>query len=562
METRQVTLRPYQKEAISAVLQDWKQHTDVLVVMATGSGKTVVMLSLLLDHALTDGDLWGSRARGLILAHRQELISQPIERIQEYWPGWLVNTGVVMADQNECNRPLTIATIQTLSRPNRMAELLAYGPIDYVVTDEVHRGVAATYLSTYEMLRAANPKLRHLGVTATPIRTDGDGLKKVFQKVSFKAGIKELIQRGYLVPFKALGVSTGISLRFVKEHDGDFVQKQLADVWECDNLHDLIVESHKRYAVDRQGIAFTVSVDGAHRLAERFNAAGIAAAAVDGTTPKAERQRILSEFKDGRVQLLANCAVLTEGFDAPATSVIHMARPTKSDLVYVQAMGRGLRTYPGKDSCLVLDYAPIESRNVIMAGDLLGKPREQKKVETEAEKAGVVIAGFSFTGEGTGIDGDPDELVTRPLNYLSASPYAWFYNDGLATLGLGQDERGVARTLALAPNGKGHHLLLIERPKGQPWDDIRSLASGDVADLADQGSDYAEELGVPVLTGRDRAWQRLPLSDKQHDLLRRLASASRDKLQLLSRGEAARLITSEFARRALRNAGWLRVNRR
>lgn len=552
-------LRPYQTEAIEAITRDWNAGlTDVLLVAATGAGKTVIFLELL-NRVLDEyGDpFWPEPKRGLILAHRRELIDQPLERIAALWPEWLLRTGVVMAEQNECDRQLTVASVQTLIQPGRIERLLEHGAIDYVVVDECHHANARTYLEIISQLKEANPKLRHLGVTATPLRSDGDGLKRVYQKVSYKAGIKELIKLGHLVPFKALAVSTAISLKYVKEVAGDFVQKQLADVWECDNLYDLIVESHRKYAKDRPAMVFTVSVEGAHRLAERFNRAGISAAAADGSTAKGDRRDIVEGFKRGDTQVLCNCALWTEGLDLPKIACVHMARPTKSDLVYVQAMGRGLRPLPGKEDCLILDYCPVDARNIVMAGDLLGKPRQQKKVEEKAQQAGVVIEGFSFTGEGTGIDGDPDELVTRPLNYLSTSPFAWFFNNGLSTLGLGTGEDKVSRTLAIiTPNGhRNNRLVLIQREEGSWRDDVMVIGeASDFAELADQGAEYAEEHGVGVLTGRDKAWQKQPITPKQRDLLIKLTGKN-SELATLSKGQAARLITHEFARKALRRAG-------
>jgi superfamily II DNA or RNA helicase len=542
-------LRPYQKEAVAAIHRDWQKHSDILGVMATGGGKTQVYLQVL-DDVLTPGK------RGLVIAHRKELIDQPVERIAMFWPERLGQTGVVMADQDECDRQLTVATVQTLASERRLARVLAHGPIDYLVTDETQHATASTYLDLYRRLRAANPSLRHLGVTATPLRSDGDGLKRVFQKVSFRYGIKELVKLGHLVPFKALAVQTAISLKGVQSADCDFVQSQLSDVWECDNAFDLIVQSHQKYAGDRLAMVFTVSVDGAYRLADRFCRAGIPAEAADGTTHKRERRGVLDRFRQGITRVLVNVALWTEGLDVPEIACIHMARPTKSDLVYTQAIGRGLRPFPGKDAALILDYAPLDSRNVVMAGDLLGKPREQKKVEEQAAKVGVLISGFSFTGEGNGIDGDPDELVTRPLNYLSTSPYAWYFHDGLSTLGLGSEE-GVSKTLAILPPAgtRPYRLVLVARTGG--FSNVSVLGSGDdFSDLADQGADFAESNGAPVLTGRDRAWQREPRTDKQLAVLRRFLPEANGELAKLSRGEAARLITWHFCYQSLVRAGW------
>jgi len=332
-----VQLREYQIEAIEAVKQDWESgHSDVLVVVGTGGGKTQIFLQLLIDSL-------GENKRGLILAHRQELIDQPLERIEKFWPEWFLRTGVVMAERDEVGKQLVIGSVQTLSQQKRLARVLAHGPIDYVVHDEAHHVAARSHMQLLRTLKEVNPNLRHLGVTATPLRSDGDGLAKVYQKVSYKAGIRELIKLGFLVPFKALGIQTTISVKGIKTVAGDFNQGQLKKVYEVDNAFDLVVASHQQYAADRKAMAFTVSVEGAHRLAEKFNEAGISAAAADGTTSKEERMQILARFRQGKIQVLCNCFLWVEGLDLPEISCIHQVRPTQSDLVYVQMIGRSLR---------------------------------------------------------------------------------------------------------------------------------------------------------------------------------------------------------------------------
>jgi superfamily II DNA or RNA helicase len=547
-------LRPYQTDAVTAIQKDWQDGVkDTLVVMATGGGKTQVGLK-----ALTDTIARGGRA--VFLAHREELIAQPVERIDQFFPEWTLKTGIVKAEKNETDRAITVACVPSLAQDERLFELLTYGKIDVLVTDEAHHSSASQYQKIYTALKMANPDLKHLGMTATPLRTDGDGLKRTYQHVAAKYGIKELIKLGYLVPLKSLGVQTGVSLKDVKlTTDGDFNEKQLANAYDVDNVWDIVVATHLQYADGRLAMAFTVSVASAYRLAAKFNEAGIPAAAVDGTTPTKERKQILADFRAGKYRVLCNCNVLTEGVDIPETSCIHWVKPTHSDLVYTQGIGRGLRIFPAKTDCLVLDYVPVEDRNIVMAGDLLGKPRAQKDLEAKAEKAGVIISGFSFTGEGNGIDGDPDDIVTRELDYLSISPFQWFNDGKLTTLGLGDDVNGNSRTLAIM-KGKTdvYGLVQITRPKGVYTSHLSVLHTSEQYDaVVAFAADYAEQHSTATLTAKNRAWQKLARTDKQADLLRKMRPDMNGEILKLNRGGAAKVLTSEFAKIALRQRGWI-----
>ena len=231
-----------------------------------------------------------------------------------------------------------------------------------------HHTVATSYRKVLEGLQAVYPSLRHVGVTATPMRADGEGLAQVYDREVAHYGIKEMVGGGWLVPPRWLAIQTGISLAQVAISKGDYVGKQLADVFETANCFELVVESHKKYADGRQCLAFVQSVDGAYRLAETFREAGVVAEAADGTTPKDERAGILRRFRSGKTQVLCNVALWTEGLDVPQVSCIHQVRPTKSDGLYLQMIGRGLRPVPGKDDCIaegqrvLTDYGlvPIE----------------------------------------------------------------------------------------------------------------------------------------------------------------------------------------------------------
>ena len=300
-------LRDYQTDAINQTLAAWRDHTDVLGVAATGAGKTVIFISLLTS-------LLQSGQRGVILAHREELIHQPIERLRAVASDWLMagtldrpRVGLLLGDCKDYDRQLTVATVQTLGRKTHLDRLLAHGPIDYLVTDEAHHAISPTYLRVRGGLKAANPDLRHLGVTATPQRGDGLALANGFTATAFTVTIADLVRERYLVPPRWYAISTQINLDGVKSSGGDFVTAQLAGRFDTDACRKVVVAAHKEYASDRPTIAFTVSVAGAYALAEAFREAGFTAAAADGTTDKQIRRQLLADFRAGKFQILVNC---------------------------------------------------------------------------------------------------------------------------------------------------------------------------------------------------------------------------------------------------------------
>ena len=304
-----LTLFGYQREAVDAIKADWVDgHKDVLLVMATGGGKTHVFLQTVFEMLEEHPDL----KRVMIMAHLRELIYQPVDRISQFWPHWFSKTGVVMAHHDQVAKDVIVGTIQTLSSSRRLDAILDHGPIDMLIHDEAHHSVSETSLGLIERLREANPHLLHLGVTATPKRADGVGLRKVYSKTSYQIGLRELILLRRLAPPRWLAIQTGVKLSEPRQHcnpfgEVDYSNKEIADAYEVGNVFDIVVESHKKFAAERQSIAFTASVRGAHSLAQKFNDAGIKAAAADGTTANAERDQILRDAGNGRIQVLVNC---------------------------------------------------------------------------------------------------------------------------------------------------------------------------------------------------------------------------------------------------------------
>lgn len=554
-------LRPYQVQALAAIQQEWQAERSTLLVAATGAGKTNMFLRLLMD-VLPDP----THGRALIVAHRTELIDQPRDRLAEIDPTWLQaatdrpRVGIIQASREDYDRQLTIATIQSLNA-RRLAKLLAHGPITHLVIDEAHHGVADTYLALVKALTAANPALKHLGVTATPIRADGDGLAEIYQTVAAKISIADLVRQGWLVKPRWLAIATGINLKGVQSRGGDYVSSQLAERMDTPAGRRVIVQAFQQYGADRRAIAFVASVQGAHDLAAAFREAGYTAASIDGTTPAQERASILGAFKTGSIQIVANCQVLTEGFDAPGTSCILMCRPTRSDSLYVQCMGRGLRPANGQatpdEDCLILDFVPADTRNIVMAGDVLGVPQEQADAvralleEEQDEDGELAQVGFTFDGEHFDYGNSPMEIIARQLDYLNASALAWFPPTGIRregetlTVALGPGADNIERILAIRDN----QLYGIWRRKAEQgaraerWK-ANLLADADT-DVYLEAERIADKWATPILANKASPWRKSPITEGQASYLRRIINGRLTRAQIvaLSRGDAAQWIT-------------------
>lgn len=558
-----ITLRPYQIEASRSTREAWANGIQSqLIVMTMGMGKTETFLSILADE-LGEGLL----SRAIVIAHRKELIDQPAQRIARHWTHLLPEPGIVMAERNDVDARLICATIQTLGTPGRLDTILAHGPISHVVIDEAHHATASSYLSVIDKLKTANPDLRILGVTATPKRTDGDGLRRVFERVAFKATIKEGISKyKALSPFVALGVQLPVDISQIEMRGDDYDPEQLGTVLDADNVLELVFETWHKHAGDRPTMVFTASVAQARHLAQFFQSRDVATAWASGETPKPERAQIIGDFLDGKLQVIVNCALWTEGFDAPRTACVAMVRPTRSDTVYLQAVGRGLRLAEGKTDCLILDFVPLGGRDLIMAGDLLGKPKAQAKREAKAKTEGTVIEAFGITADGVGIDGDPDDVIVKALDLFAQAPVQWTFDGQVSTAGVGNDltvaivspqPRRIEQAAAMRSAGEWRpdwdtllarlnsyqvyaiNGICIPLGTAATWDDALILAG-----------EYIDEHGDPTLARRTSSWRHNPPSEKQAAFAARLGVLRSG----MSRGQVAQAITHALALRALRNA--------
>lgn len=342
-----ITLRPYQVQAVADLRTAMlKGARKVLLQAGTGSGKTVVASSIM-HSAVEKG------RRVLFLAHRRELIDQCADKLERFG----VPNGIIMAGR-ELNtwEPVQVASVDTLRARALNRSRMKLPETDLIVIDEAHRATAPTYRRIVD----AYPEAFVLGLTATPARGDGRGLGEMFDAMVCGPTNASLTP-DYLVPISYYAPDPP-DLRGVRTRGGDWREGELEKAVDKPKLVGDVVGHWLKHGAGRQTVVFASGVAHSRHLQEEFEREGVAARHLDGETPLDEREEILSDLASGRVQVVTNCMVLTEGWDCPPVACCVLARPTKSLGLYLQMAGRTLRTHDGKDDCLILDHGGMAHR--------------------------------------------------------------------------------------------------------------------------------------------------------------------------------------------------------
>lgn len=377
-----VTLRPYQTASIEALYTYFASNTgNPLIVLPTGAGKSLVLAAFIkqaIEHY--------PATRMMVLTHVKELIEQDARAIIRYWPQapigiWSAGLG------QKTKHQVTVAGIQSVHKmPTKFA------PIDLVLVDEAHlipRSADTMYGRFLAGLRAHNPALKVIGLTATPYRMDSgiliEGKDRIFTDIAYEANVADLIKDGYLCPLVAKRGATEADLSGVHVRGGEFVASELQDAMDKDHLIQGALDEITRLAHDRHHIlTFCAGVEHANHVAQAARARGWTADYVSGEMSAGERDAKIKAFKEGKLRMLCNAMLLTTGFDYPSIDCIVMLRPTKSTGLYVQIMGRGLRKDGVKENTLVLDFAGNVQRH---------GPIDQIKVKRKGGKGeGVSVA--------------------------------------------------------------------------------------------------------------------------------------------------------------------------
>lgn len=333
-------LRKYQKEAENAIFSEWETGREkTLLVLPTGTGKTIVFA-----HVAAECVKRGERV--LILAHRGELLTQAADKIASACG---LGCAVEKAEQSCIGSwyRIVVGSVQTLMRESRLSKF-PKNYFDTIIIDEAHHAISSSYSNVLEHF----DKAKVLGVTATPDRGDMKNLGQLFQSLAYEYTLPKAIKEKYLSPIKALTIPLQLDLSNVSTQAGDFKASDIDTA--LDPYLYKIADEMQKYCMDRKTVVFLPLIKTSQKFRDILNEKGFSAAEVNGNS--AERSEILTDFENGKYNVLCNSMLLTEGWDCPSVDCVIVLRPTKVRSLYSQMVGRGTRLYEGKTELLLLDF--------------------------------------------------------------------------------------------------------------------------------------------------------------------------------------------------------------
>ena len=371
----EIALRDYQQALIRLVYEKWdKGLLKLLMQLPTGGGKTIILAAIARNFFQRQEPI-------LVIAHTEELIFQLRDALEQAC-GVLV--GVIKAGVKvNPERLIQVASVQTLR--NR-----ALPPAALVIIDESHHATAKTYRQIIESC----PDAYILGVTATPCRTDGSGFDDLFDALVSVTNPRELIEQGHLCDYKLIASPNAISTKDIRSTAGDFNNRELADSVDVVELAGNLIGAYKLYAIAKKCVVFAINCNHSKAIAKRYRASGIPAEHLDGETPDEERKAVIERFRTGETLVLCNVNIVTEGFNLPNIEAVQIARPTKSLSLWLQMVGRGLRTAEGKEHTLIIDHTdnfarlgmPDANHIWLLEGVTVAKEKLKRKRNNQIER--------------------------------------------------------------------------------------------------------------------------------------------------------------------------------
>ena len=467
-----ITLRPYQQEAINAILSARRSGIKRMVIsLPTGAGKTVIF-----SHLASM-----AQRRVLVLAHREELLSQAQDKLQKA----LGDRGLVEIEQAQSyasnQAKIVVASLRSL-HAERLKRLIGDAQFGLIIYDECHHAVAEDNQRILEELGVFDADFEGtlVGFTATTQRADGLGLDEVFEELVYSRNLQDMINDKFLVPLRGYRISTAVSLEGL-EGRGDFPLEELEERVDIQERNGLVARNIQEFARDRRTICFCVTVKHAENLAQTLRSCGVPAAVIHGEMKGKERAQVLQDFREGTLQVLTNVGVLTEGFDDPEVSCIAMARPTRSEALYIQCVGRGMRLFEGKKDCIILDFVDLSALNLVTLASLYGAPVDldfEGREAGEASQAYLALLdehpGFEWEAESLSLSElkeraqafDPLKLKLSPeVKAISQNGWVSLGQRGLA-LHFSKNQKSFSELLILLnpePGKKAYQILLDQK---------------------------------------------------------------------------------------------------
>jgi superfamily II DNA or RNA helicase len=510
-----IKLRPYQEECLKAINTAFENGiARQLVHLATAAGKTVIFAHLIQQKC----------CRTLVLAHTLELLEQARDKIQMICPS--LDVGLVNAHNKEFNKSIVVSTIQSARQADNLKHLQDQD-FELCIYDECHRSASESSRSVLDALDFGKGTKRLLaGFSSTPYRNDSRGLGEVFDEVVYHKSIKDLIEVGYLCQPKGIKIKTDLDLATIKSESGDFVTEALSDYMNTPEMNDLVVNTFIEHAKNRKTVCFAVTVDHANRLSEAFRDRGITSETIHGGTPKNERKALLERFKNGEILVLTNCQLLTEGWDCPDVSCVLVARPTQSKSLFVQMAGRGLRLFPNKKDCLILDFGSKTHSLCGMASLVGDTEEEERKERTEGKMS-------EFAKELPRTINKKLRAAIEEFDLLGDA-FTWIKDGPSYSLkAIGN------KVLKIFPTAEGRFSVVFF-DGNNPQTIARDLSFEYAFASAEE---YAKEnRPIFVVSDIEATWRTLPISGKQKDVFR--SYGYRAGIGELSRGQAALIISS------------------
>ena len=373
-----IDLRDYQLSGVGRLRESIQKHKRSILVSPTGSGKTRMAIRIMQGAVQQNHRCW-------FIVHRRELCKQTSRAL---WDAKLTH-GMIMSGKGSSPTLAQVGTVLTAA--NRIKNLPPDQRPKVIIFDEAHRSVS----SAYQKIVEACPDAYVIGLTATPQRTDGRGLCDLYNDLVEVQDMAWLIDNGYLSKYRLIAPADDIDLSGVKTVAGDYDTGQLDEVMDQRHITGDAIQAYREYANGKRCMVFCVSIKHSKHVCDQYNAAGIKAEHVDGNHSDTEREEILGRFQRGETLVLCSVQLAVEGLDIPAVEAVQQLRPTKSIIVYLQLIGRGLRIEPGKTELIILDQVnnwkrpgfglPCDPRN----WSLEGKPKGKRKKQDEEENVNI-----------------------------------------------------------------------------------------------------------------------------------------------------------------------------